>query len=103
MAAPKGTTPTLTLTFPENTVDLTTASNVYVTFAWSTKTLTKTGSDLAVSPHSIDVYLTQAETLRFPVGAVKVQANWVFSDGSREASNISSYDFTANLLEKVLP
>lgn len=103
MSAPKGTTPTITLVFPEDSVDLTQATNVYVTFAWSTKTLTKTGADLIVSPHSIDVFLNQAETLRFPIGAVRVQANWVFPDGKREASNISSYTFTDNLLEKVIP
>lgn len=102
MGVPRGTTPTLVLTFEDPDLDLTECSNVYVTFNVGTG-LTKTGADLEVKEREIDVYLTQAETLAFPTGKVKMQANWVYTDGTRGASDIASVEFTRQLLGSVLP
>ena len=96
---PRGTTPTFTFTFKEQGLDLTTAANVYVTFAQNKKVLTKTGSDLDVSEKSISVYLSQSETLMFH-DSVEVQVNWTTPDGQRAASNIVRADFTKQLLDQ---
>lgn len=102
MGVPRATTPTFTLTFTDDALDLTTADRVFVTFTQPGKILTKKDGDLTVSAKQIEVYLTQDETLDFAVGVVKVQANWVFSDDSRAASEIVSVNITEQLLDKVL-
>lgn len=103
MGVPRGTTPTLVLTFDDKELNLLETSQVYVTFNVSGTPLTKTGGDLSVSEREIDVYLTQAETLSFPTGKIKMQANWVYPDGSRGASDVANVEFTRQLLEVVLP
>lgn len=102
MGVPSGTTPTLTLTFDSETLDLTAAENVYVTFSAKGETLTKTGADIAVSAQEIGVYLTQEETLGFSVGSVKIQVNWTYADGSRGASDVALFSFSEQLLRSVL-
>ena len=50
----QGTTPTFVLTLPD-TVDLTEAQNVYVTFSQgSQNSITKSGDALVVSAHEVD-------------------------------------------------
>ena len=100
MGIPRGTTPTFTLTFTD--VDLTTAANVYVTFSQGHRTVTKTGEDITVSATTIDVELTQGETLGFYAGKVQIQANWTTSSGKRFASNVATYELTKQLLQKVV-
>lgn len=102
MGVPRATTPTFTLTFTDNALDLTTASKVFVTFTQNKRILTKKGSDLTVSEKQIEVYLNQNETLDFEVGAVEVQANWLYSDDSRAASEVVTFNITKQLLDKVL-
>ena len=102
MGIPRGTTPTLTLTFTDATLDLTAADNVYVTFNTPFATLTKSGEDLDVAAKQIDVFLTQEETLGFPAEQIEVQANWVYSDGTRGASDVAYFEFTPQLLNSVL-
>lgn len=98
----QGTTPTFVLTLPE-TVDLTEARNVYVTFRQgSQNALTKTGDDLIVYAHEVDVYMTQKDTLQFRDGIVLVQMNWTFSGGQRAATNIVELNWDENLLKKVV-
>lgn len=100
----KGTTPTFTLTLPQE-VDLTTAQNVYVTFEKGKKELRKTGNDLVVTAHQVEVYLSQEETLSFPSGDVALQLNWTYQDGGkikRAASNIVSVSMKTNLEDRVL-
>ena len=101
---PIGTTPTFTLTFDDDNLDLTSAQNVYVTFHSANKTssLTKTGEDLVVEEKSIAVYLTQEETLAFYEGQVEIQANWTSATGGRYASNVVTYAFGKQLLKEVL-
>ena len=102
MSAPRGTTPTLTLTFTESTLDLTAATNVYVTFKYGPNTLTKTGEDLQVEAKKITVSFTQEETLAFPEGPMQIQANWTGSDGFRAASEIANFTWSKQLLNEVL-
>ena len=111
MGVPRGTTPVFRLTFEEEEIDLTTARNVYVTFKAPVKlslyksidhVLTKTGDDLEVSEKEILVYLSQKETLLFPEGVIKIQANWTTPEGNRAASKVRLYSFTEQLLEKVV-
>lgn len=101
MGVPRYTTPTFTLTFTEHTLDLTQASEVFVTFKQASFLLTKTGEDLVVAEKTIGVYMTQEETGSFCVGDVDIQANWV-SAGKRIASEIVSFNFTQQLLQRVI-
>ena len=102
MSIPSGTTPTFTLTFDENDLDLTEAANVYVTFETSNCSLTKTGEDLTVEAKKIMVLLSQAETLKFVDKTVDIQANWTTANGLRAASEVKSYDISRQLLRKVI-
>lgn len=101
----QGTTPTFQLKIP-NTVDLTQASKVYATFRQSGVTpITKTGANITVTAHQVDVYLSQAETLTFIASdyiPLEIQLNWIYSDGSRRASDIVEIKVTENLINEVL-
>lgn len=102
----RGTTPTFTFTLPDE-VDLTEADSVYVTFAKMDETtiLTKTGEDLSVSEHSVEVYLTQEETLSLPTGRIKAQLNWLYDDEEtikRACSNKVVIQTNDNLIDEVL-
>ena len=97
----RGTTPTFVLQFPEN-VDLTEATNVYVTFCRYNNKITKDTDDVDIEAHSISVYLTQKETLDLGTGPVEIQANWTFGDGKRAASKITTCELTKQLLPEVL-
>ena len=102
MSVARGTTPTYVLTFNDDTLDLTAANNVYVTFKKNSKTLTKTGEDITVAEKQIEVYLTQQETLSFSTGGVKVQANWTTVGGRRASSEVVTVGLSEQLLEKVI-
>ena len=102
MSIVRGTTPTFTLTFTEESLDLTTAVNVYVTIDQRGKSITKTEEDLTVSAKQIEVYLSQEETLSFGVGSIEIQANWTTSGGGRCASEVATYTLTKQLLSKVI-
>lgn len=102
MSIPRATTPTLTLTFTSSSVDFTSATSVYVTLRQGFRKLTKTGNDLVLEEKSIGVYLTQAETLDFVEGDVKVQANWITSAGGRVASTVKTINISEQLLDEVI-
>lgn len=95
----RGTTPTFILTLED--ADLT-DSNVYVTFKQDEKTLTKEGEDLVIEGNVINVFLSQAETLRFASGNLYIQVNWTFDHGKRACSEIAMVRVDANLLNGVL-
>lgn len=100
----KGTTPTFTLTLPE-TVDLSLAVNVYVSFAAKDRTLfEKTGDDLEIDGNVCNVFLSQEETLSFP-RRVSIQLNWTYTDGGvtkRSCSTVATVDVAENLANRVL-
>ncbi len=101
MAIIQGVTPTFTLTVPE-TVDLTEAVNVYATFSQGHQDITKTGNEITVRAHEVDVYLSQEDTLSFVKGSVMVEMNWTYADGSRGATYKVCIEWDDNLLKKVL-
>lgn len=101
MSVPRYTTPTFTLTFTEQGLDLTQATGVYVTFKQASLIITKTGGDLEITEKTISVFMDQEETARFCDGGVDIQANWMTGD-RRAASEVVSYDFSENLLQRVI-
>lgn len=102
MGIARATTPTFTLTFTDEALDLTTASNVYVTFEQDQVNFTKKGEDLVVAEKQIDVFLEQEETLRFKVGVVDIQANWTMANGRRASSDVKQVQITKQLLRQVV-
>ena len=102
MSVPQFTTPTFTFTFDEENLDLTEASNVYVTFRSRNYSVTKTGSDLTIGPKQIDVFLSQNETSRFSVGEIEIQVNWTLPNNRRASSEVVVYDISKQLLQKVI-
>lgn len=102
MSVPQFTTPTFTLTFDEETLDLTQAQNIYVTFTSGTTEITKTGNDLNVGEKTIDVYLNQSETGMFKPGTIEIQANWTTSNGGRASSDAVEYRISKQLLKRVV-
>lgn len=109
MSIPAGLTPTFTLTFDDENLNLTQAAHVYVTLSAGLVKVTKSDSALTISAKTIGVPLTQAETLSFmpnpyalePV-PVKIQANWTYSGGKRGGSDVAVYPFTEQLLNRVV-
>ena len=101
MGVTQYTTPTFTLTFTDEELDLTQARNVYVTFSSAGGNFTKTGDALTVEAKSISVFLSQEETGRLN-GIARIQANWVMPNGMRAASNISAVQIDAQLLRRVV-
>ena len=98
----RGTTPTIYLTFDD--ADLTGASSVAVTFAdaHGKKLLEKVDEGMNVSAGSIEIFLSQEETLRFPVGIVQIQVNVLFPGGIRAATQIMSIEWTQNFKNEVM-
>ena len=98
----RGTTPTFRLYLNDEYVDLTQAVNVYVSFEQKDVLITKTGEDLDITENEVDVYLSQAETLKFIKGDVEIQLNWTYLDGRRACSNIITIEVDKNLIGDVL-
>lgn len=101
----RATTPMITFNFPEN-IDMTQASDVKVTFKSNRYgyKLTKTADDLVVEAHSVSVFLTQEETLKFGLGSSEAQINWLYNEGTvmkRACSNIVALTINENLLNEV--
>lgn len=100
----RATTPTVVLTLPD-TVDISSAPAVYVTFSQPNLTITKElGDDMWITgTHVINVYLSQTETLQFPLARpISIQANWITSSGAREATLIESVWMSGNLIPEVI-
>ena len=102
----QGVTPTFTFKAPDE-VDLSDASKVWVTFSTmdERELLTKAGDELTVTEHSAEVYLTQQETLKLPVGSIKVQINWIYQEGGktkRACSDKFEIIVNSNLKREVL-
>ena len=94
----KGVTPTITLTFDDETLDLRLAETVIVSISNS-----KEGqrpileiTDLDMGEKTISFDLTQEQTLAFP-SLCRIQANWTYSDGKRACSDIKKFSLSENL------
>lgn len=102
----RGVTPTITFELQDETVDLTEAHNVYVTFAGlnNRTVLNKTGNDLTIEPQSVALFLTQEETLALPT-IVTAQVNWTYVEGTvtkRAATEKVTINTKENLLNEVI-
>lgn len=97
----RGTTPTLTLTFPEGT-DFTGAT-AYVSLSNEKKVevMRITGNNLDIVDNVISLYLSQEQTLTLP-SVVLIQVNWTYGTGERACSNIVRFDTKRNLINEVL-
>lgn len=104
-----GCTHELDIELDDHTVDLSQASNVYVTIAQGSTSKTFTGERVVVaaSGYELTVGMTQEETLQFRRGNAEVQVNWLVSDGndgySRAATDVVSVMWGKQLLREVLP
>lgn len=98
----KGTTPTIIFTFTD--FDPTTADEIILTMSADRKNplIEIEKADMSVDGTSISVWLSQEETLAFPVGNVYCQFNFVFEDGQRVASNIGTIVWNRNLHSEVI-
>ena len=101
MGVPKYTTPTVTLNFSEETLDLTQATNIALTFRYPGGKTTLGSDRLTVEAKSITAVLTQEETGRFSAGNVMAMANWVIA-GMRFASEKVAIVFDENYLAEVM-
>lgn len=103
----KGTTPTYTLTFEDETLDFAQATDIIVTISTKTESilLELTGDDLEISNNTISFSLTQAQTLSMPRGNLLLQVNWTYTadgDTKRACSNITTVSFRENLHDEVM-
>lgn len=99
------TTPSIPMTVP---VDVT-GADIYVTIKQGPKKLQKTGEDVVSVYDSesgkttLTVTLTQEETGAFLAEkSATIQVNWIFSDGTRDATNIKKIEVSENLLSEVI-
>lgn len=98
----QGTTPTFTLILP-NTVDLTEAEAFLFTVSQGSAIVEKDENDMEITAHGVEVYLTQAETLKFQIYSdAKIQLNWVYSDGSRACTKVKTITVEENLHKAVM-
>ena len=100
----RGTTPTFRLTINDDSVDLTQAEHVYVTFKQGCGiSLSNTGSDVEVQAKQVDVYLAQKETLLFRTGQLDIQLNWTYDQGQQRAcSRVVTIEVEDNLIGRVI-
>ena len=96
----KGTTPTLLFTTEAEVLDLTRATDVYVTLSDMNKKELMTKSDLYIEAKRVGVYLTQEETLSLP-RRIQAQINWTYNS-KRMCSQIMILNVNDNLLNKVI-
>ena len=83
-----GTTPTFTMRFSDESLDLTQAAHVYVTVADKSGNvmIEKKDADLNVEEKSIGVFLSQEETLGLSGMTTILRANWTYSGGKHPRS-----------------
>lgn len=99
----RGSTSATTLTVPES-LDLTAAKAVYVTFAQGSKLLTKKTGDpgMEIEAHVCRVRMTQQETLDFAVGPVEIQLRWLMPDGTADGTEVAKVYNKGVLLPEVI-
>ena len=97
----QATTPTFILTLPD-TVDLSEVSHLYFTIEQNKTIVKKQDQDLTVDGQTVQVFLSQQETLQFKTGTANIQLNWTYGNGARGCSNIVQVHVDENLLKKVV-
>lgn len=94
----RGTTPTLTLTVGDSSIDLSTADAVYVTVTRGGEIVTKTGADVSVTGNVVECWLTEEESLKLSDGPANIQVNWTFDGDKRAATKVASINIGKQLL-----
>lgn len=94
----RGTTPTLLYKFDQ--VDVSDITTAYLTIKAGT-VIEKSLSDAIVGEDYISWTLSQAETLAFP-NQVSAMINWKLNDGTRGASNKSSFLIENNYKDVII-
>ena len=98
----RGTTPTFIFTFP-NGFHPSEASKILITFSTPVQNIFEFDEDdVDIIEDTIYVSLTQAQTIKFPDGPVKVQINFVYSGGGRVATDIKTIVWDRNLHNGVI-
>jgi hypothetical protein len=97
----QATTPTFILTLPES-VDLSGIQHIYFTMEQNKTLLTKKDNDLVIVGQTVQVFLSQEETLPFKTGTANIQLNWTYGNGARACSDIVTIHVDENLLKKVV-
>lgn len=94
------TTPTLTILIN----DYLSQAHIYITFKQGNTLITIDSPDCVEKDGGTEIYvnLSQEQTSQFVVGPVQIQANWIWSSGSRGATEIAYIQMTENLLTKTL-
>lgn len=96
----RGTTPTNTFAVD---VDLREASVIYITYSqWGKTVIEKTISDITVEEKTLEVELTQEETLALKGGNVEIQIRARFPEGLALASQIIHTTAASILKEGVI-
>ena len=86
----RGTTPTYTFTLPDD-VKLDDFTTVYLTFSQNGhNVLEKTKDELEATEEGFRLLFSQADTLCFSPGSVKIQLRARMPDGTAVASNVIS-------------
>ena len=103
----RGCTNTFVLEIDDKDIDLTLATDVYVSIVQGLNQILKTGNDLTVEEKKVTVTLTQEEALRLEDGkSAEVQINWLYNaDGTikRAATVPKTIDIKKQLIPRVLP
>lgn len=99
----RGTTPTLILSFEDATV-FSGAEKIVVTFATDYKKVLfeKTENDFTINENTIEIDLTQEETLYFNEGNIQVQVNILYQNGKRATSTIGKMNWQTGLKNEVM-
>ena len=99
---PQGATPTFILTLPAGW-DLTLASKVVASFRCLGVQYDITPAAADITASTVTVRLTQEQTLALTQGAtLKVQLNWLYSNGIRAASKVWCGQIDEQLLQEVM-
>ena len=97
----RATTPTYILTLPQSSeVDLTTMSKVYFSLKQGNYKI-----DKEVTPtdsKTVEVTLTQSETLNLKDGNAEIQLNWIDANDKRGATYVQAIRVDKQLLNEVL-
>ena len=95
----RGTTPTITMTFPADT-DFT-GCTVYVSISDQNMNELMRIDSPTVEDNVVSIFLSQEQTLALP-SYVLVQVNWTYGDNLRGCSNIAMLNTKRNLINEVL-
>lgn len=99
----RGTTPTIVINVIGEDFS---GDTLYVTLEQEKIELTKTGEDVVVTPtedgSTVEIFLSQEDTLAFAKGNARIQIRWINASGVAQASPIKTIAVDPILLEGVI-